>query len=678
MISSRALFVSGFLVLVFVLLSAKLFTIQIGRHEYFSLVADRQQNKPLTVKAERGLIKDVNGEVLCYTEDNISFYADRRMMTPQRVDSICSSFMRVFGNPKEYYKKLIDEGINNVCLEKKVPMEKALMLKKIVVEGLKSEQDFTRVYPYGSLASHVLGYVRNEHNSLKGVEGIEKIYDKSLTGTDGNFVYERDVLGRILSVDEKQSQSAVSGNTVFLTINKTYQKILEEELAKGLQKFGGESAVGIIMNPNNGEILALANTPDFDPANYELFPDDARRDRAITDTYEPGSTMKPLTMSILFENNLVKENEVINTENGRYDFKNVKIFDDHKHDQLTVRGIIEQSSNIGMAKLSARIPDEMLYKYLRDYGFSSLTTVDLPSEAEGFLRKPTNFSAVSKAFISFGYEIAVTPLQLINAYCALINGGTLMKPYIVKTVVDHLGKVVEENHPQKIRSLISKSTSDEMKSLMVGVVENGTGTAAQLDNVLVGGKTGTSQRLVNNNYSAGSHNATFVGFFPADNPQVICLIVVHAPKIGQYGGVVSAPIFHEVAKRMVETDLNLVPNKKKIERKQTLVDQLIADLKSDTKQKTDKKTFMDLSQKKFEGAKQRIVITGNKYEMPNLMNQSMRDAIARLNELGIQYKMNGTGKVVWQSLEPGSKITPGTLCSIKCEPTLKKINMSVN
>jgi cell division protein FtsI (penicillin-binding protein 3) len=475
-ISSRVLIVACAFFLVFVLLVAKLFTIQIGKHEYFALVADRQQNKPEIIKAERGLIKDANGEILCYTENNISFYADRRMMTPARVDSICSAFERVFGKSKQYYKKLIDEGVNNVCLEKKVPMDKALLLNKTVVEGLKSEQDFTRVYPYGSLASHILGYVRNEHGEIKGIEGIEKTYNKTLTGIDGNAIYERDVLGRILSVNDKLTQPAVTGNTVNLTVNKTYQKILEEELGKGLQKFGGESAVGIIMNPNTGEILALANSPDFDPANYDLFPDNARRDRAITDTYEPGSTMKPIVMSILLDNKLVKENEVINTENGRYVLNGVKIFDDHKSGQLTVREIISKSSNIGMSKLSARIPDETLYKYLRDFGFSSLTTIDLPSEEEGMLKKPKDFTPViSKAFMSFGYEVAVTPLQLLSAYCSIINGGTLWKPFLVKSVVDHTGKIVEENQPKKIRTTIEKATSDKIKSMMIDVVEKGTG-----------------------------------------------------------------------------------------------------------------------------------------------------------------------------------------------------------
>lgn len=673
MINSRALIITGFLLLVFVLLIAKLFTIQISKHEYYSLIAERQQNKPQSVKAERGTIKDANGEVLSYTMDNISFYVDRRMMTPQRVDTIVSVFSRVFGKQKEFYKKLIDDGFTNICLEKKISMDKAFQIKKNVIEGLFSEEDFTRIYPYGSLASHVLGYVNRD---MVGVEGIEKIYENELTGTDGMYTYERDVLGRILSIDENISKAAVTGNNINLTINKTYQKILEEELSTGLQKYSGQSAVGIIMNPNTGEILALANLPDFDPANYELFPADSRRNRAITDTYEPGSTIKAISMSILFDRELAKENEVIDTENGTFVYKNVKIQDTHKYENLTVRQVLEQSSNIGMAKLSERIDDETLYKYLRDFGFSNATSVDLPGEANGLLKKPGSFSAVTKSFVSFGYEIAVTPLQMITAYSAIVNGGTLLQPFILKSITDINGKTIIQNQTKKIRTVIEKSTSNLIKDFMVGVVEHGTGIEAQLPDVLVGGKTGTSQLLVNKSYSSRQHNSSFIGYFPADNPKVICFILINAPQVGQYGGLVAAPIFREVAKRMIETDLSLAPNKKKIERKQNLIDQLVADIK--TAPKTKSISFSNIGDKSLTNISTRKIYSENSTTMPNLINQSMRDAIAQLNEIGMQYKVVGTGKVVWQNLEPGSNIVPGSICLIKCEPLLKKVSAGTN
>ena len=661
--------ITGILLIVLIILVLKLFTIQVTKHEYYTRIAETQQYKPQTVKAERGLIKDVNGEVLSYTFSNVSFFVDRRMLDNKKIDAIAKVFSKEIGKTKSFYVNLIKSTRKTVCIESKVPMQQANRLKKFVIDGLTYQEDFSRVYPYGNSASHILGYV--DKKSGTGIEGIEKIYNEKLTGTDGYFIYERDVLGRILSVNEDMSTAPIGGNTINLTVNKTYQKIIEEELTNGLQKFGGESAVGIIMNPNTGEILALANLPDFDPANYNLAEANSRRNRAITDTYEPGSTMKSITMSILFDQKLVVENEPVDTENGSYKYKGVTIYDSHKSGILTVRGVLEQSSNIGMAKLAERLDAEVFYKYLRDFGFSNKSSFDLPSEAEGLLKLPKNFTGITKAFMSYGYELAVTPLQMIAAYSAIINGGNLYQPFIVKSVTDHSGKVIEEKQPEKIRSVISPATSTKMKDLMVGVVEHGSGTAAMLTDVLVGGKTGTSQRLVNNSYSSSSHNSSFIGFFPAENPTVIIYVLVNSPSRGQYGGLVAAPIFHDVAKRMIESDVNLVKEKEQIPRDNKLMDQLIADLK--TAPKNNKRSYLNVAEKKETISNRKFYSSDT---MPNLANKSMRDAIAQLNTMKMKWKVNGIGKVVWQSIEPGTQLAPGTICILKCEPAIKKVKQS--
>jgi len=660
MINYRALIILGLSFLFFIALLVKLYTIQVINNEFYLLKAQAQQNKPQIAKAERGIIKDRNGEILCFTRDNISFYVDTRMMNEKRVDTIAKVFSKVFGKSQKYYRDIIENGVRNVCLEKKVPMDKALILKKLVVDGLYYTEDFSRVYPYGKLASHILGYVDRE---LNGIAGIEKVFDTTLRGTDGYFVFQKDVLGRIISLDEKNSKPPKPGKNLILTINKTYQNILEEELEKGLQKYEGESAVGIIMNPNTGEILALSNIPDYDPNNYKDFSIDVLRNRAITDTYEPGSTIKSLILSILFDLNLTKENEVINTENGKYVFRNVRITDSHPFNSLTVRQILEQSSNVGISKLSTRISDEIFYKYLRDYGFSNYTSIELPGEADGTLKMPINFTPYTKAFMSFGYELSVTPLQMITAYSALINGGVLMKPFLVKAITDNKDSLIEEIKPVKIRNVISQKTSELMRNLLVGVVEHGTGKEAQLENVLVGGKTGTSQKLVNGSYTSAKHNSSFIGFFPADNPQIICLILVNAPKVGKYGGFVAAPIFKNVAKRILDADLNLVPVRKKINRTNNLIEELIT--KADDKP-SNEKSFFNLSENKNDSKEKKKFFLANKNVMPNLINRSMRDAIAILNEIGLNYKIIGTGKIVSQSIEPGTTLDKNSICYLKC------------
>lgn len=669
MINKRALILTGFILIAFIALIIKLYSIQVVNNEYYSLIAERQQNKPQTVKAERGIIKDRNGEVLSFTRDNISFFVDTRMMSAKKIDSIASIFSSTFGKEKDSYREIINKGVRNVCLEKKVSMDKALQIKNHVIEGLYYEEDYSRVYPYGSLASHILGYVDPK---LNGVDGIEKVYDDKLTGNDGYYVIEKDVMGRIISVNDNNSKVPASGNNLTLTINKTYQQILEEELTRGLTKYEGESALGILMDPNTGEIFALSNVPNYDPANYELFPNEIRRNRILTDTYEPGSTMKSITMSILFDQHLANPNEIIDTENGTYYYKSAKISDTHPYTKLTVREILEQSSNVGISKLSFRIPDDILYRYLRDFGFGNITSIDLPGEAPGLLKRPKNFSALTKPFLSFGYEISVTPLQMIAAYCALINGGILLQPFILKEITDSKGNTVSKTQPNKIRNVIDKSTSDLIKAIMVGVVENGTGKTAQLDDVVVGGKTGTAQQLVDKSYTTKRHNSSFIGFFPANNPKLIGLVLVNAPKVGKYGGLVAAPIFREVARRIIDADLALVPDKKKIERNNSIADQFIAEFKSAPV--STGKNYMNIAPKNENKNRVRINISESRTTMPNLINSSLRDAVVQLNELGLEYKISGTGKVVSQSIEPGKTFSPGDTCLVKCEP-VKKTNM---
>ncbi|MDF1610871.1 MAG: penicillin-binding protein [Stygiobacter sp.] len=670
MINSRVIIVAGFLFIVLIVLILKLFTIQINKHEYYVRVAENQQYNPRDVKAERGLIKDINGEVLCYTFNSISFFVNKNLIKGNKekvIETIASKFSNELGKSKEYYINLIKNGKNNICIERKVPLEKAINLKHFYVDGLSYEEDFSRIYPYGNTASHILGFVNKEG---KAEEGLEKFYDKYLRGQDGKLIYEKDVLGRIISLDEKLSINPENGNSLILTINKNYQKILEEEIKNGLEKYGGESAVGIIMNPNTGEILALANSPDFDPTNFNNVKPENRKNRAITDPIEPGSTMKPLTFSILFEETNTNENEIVNAENGTYSYKNVKIYDSHKYSDLTVAQVLQISSNIGTAKLSERLDKDIFYKYLRDFGFSNKTAVDLPSESEGRMTLPKNFTGITKAFMSFGYELLVTPLQLTTAYCALVNGGNLYKPFIVKKIVDKNGNTIEEKEPQKIRTVISQKTSERIKKLMIDVVEKGTGTAAQLPDVLVGGKTGTSQRLVDNSYSSSHHNSSFIGFFPAENPKFVIYILLNSPTKAQYGGLVAAPIFHDVAKRIIESDPNLITNKKKIKHDEKLIDQLIADLKSAPKTT---RSYLNVPEIKEEKKNRVFKKTDT---IPNLINNSMRDAIAKLNALGIKWKVVGTGKVVWQSLEPGSPFSKNDVCFIKCENSTKKINQN--
>lgn len=663
MINSRALLIILIIFAFLIVLVLRLFSIQITDHKMYTKMAERQQNNSYMVKSERGKILDRNNEVLAYTNNDVSLFVDTRMADKNERVRIAEKFAEVFRKDNNYYLDLMNSGNKNICLEKKVPKEKEMMFRDFRSSSLFITEDFSRVYPYGSLLAHTLGYVDID---CRGVNGAEKKFEDLLQGKDGIRYIEKDSFGRLVSVDDKLSIDPVSGMNVQLTIDKAYQKILEDELKSGVKKYNGESAIGIIMDPNTGEILALSNLPDYDPANYNLFDDAHRRNRSITDTYEPGSTIKPIILSMLFDNNLVKQSDLINTENGKYYIGNTKITDTHRHNYLTVRGVLDQSSNIGMAKLSALISPDVFYKFLRAYGFGVQTGIDLPGESKGRLKKPNNYTKISKAFMSFGYEISVTPVQLITALSATVNGGTLYQPFITKTISDNQGNIIKKNNPVRIRSVISKSTSDLLKDMMVSAVEDGTGKLARLDNVVVGGKTGTSQKFIDGSYSSDYYNSSFFGFLPVDQPKLICLIIVSSPKIGKYGGQVAAPIFKNIMERIVEADLDLVPEEQIINRDKMFVENLLKEIESASNE--DYFTASNIP----EIADPAVNTNSRRIpgKMPDLSGLALRDAMTALNNYGIQYKVEGNGRVASQSILPGSSLLHSDVVLIKCE--LKK------
>ena len=662
--NNRALVVTISLMAAFIGLVIQLFAVQIGNHDKYKAKADRQQNTIYTVKAERGIIYDRNMEILAYTKDDVSLFADARMLnrSPKKRKKVAVALSKVFNKKPEEYINKIKRSKKNVCLERKISKEKALILNNLVVDGFYKVEDFTRIYPYGNITSHILGFVDN--NSV-GRAGLEKMYNDLLKGKDGKLDVENDVIGRTVSIDYDNSIPSVPGDSFILTLNKVYQKILVNELKAGVGKYKGKSGIGIIANPKTGEILALANIPDFDPRNYNKVSDFVRRNRALTDTYEPGSTMKSIVLSIMLDKGIVRESDIVNTENGKYKIKGAWIRDTHKHKYLTVRGVLEQSSNIGMVKLSEKINNRDFYKGLRDFGFGNLTSIDMLGETKGYLKKPNQFSGVSKAFISHGYEISATPIQMIMAYSALVNGGYLLEPRILKEIVDAKGNIKSEYETKKIRKVISEETSQIIKNIMVGVVEHGTGKNAQLENVYVGGKTGTAQKLIKGRYSSKYYNSSFIGFFPAEDPQIICLILVDSPEIGRYGGQVAAPIFRNVAKKILDIDFSIKRSKNKIERS-TLINQFMTSVEKGNED-SDDILLMNYAEENKSVKKKKIL----KNIMPNLKSKTLREAISILSDLNIKYRIEGHGRVVRQSIKRGTPLSKGMSCLIKCSSNKK-------
>lgn len=659
---NRLLIIIFLIVTVFSVIIIRLANIQLLHSEEYKYYAQKQQTATEKINADRGFIFDRDSVLLAYNKNDVNFFVDLTMTKENDIEKISKVFSNEFGLPKEHYLNLLKSNKKRVYIEKKVSPAKALKLKSIKINGLNYEDSPTRIYQFKNFASHLLGYT-NLNNS--GVEGIEKYYENNLKGVDGSRVILKDAIGNMITVVDEAAQPSQSGDNVFLTIKKNYQIILEEELRNGLKNCGGDYAVGILMNPNNGEILALANMEDFDPNQYYMFSDTIRRNKILTDTYEPGSTFKAITLSALIDKNLCDENEMINTENGNYKFKNILIKDTHPSKYLNVKNVFTQSSNIGMSKLSQKIEKETFYLYLRNFGFGNSTNINLPSESKGHLKNPSAWSDYTKSSISFGYEISITAMQLISAYAAIINGGLLFQPQLVNKIVDFQNRIKMQNQPILVRRVLNEQTSSKMKELMRAVVEEGTGKKAKLNYVSAGGKTGTSRKLYNGKYSTSFYNASFVGFFPVESPQYICLIVVNSPTLNSYyGGDVSAPIFKNVAERIIKFDENLNYLQTYLQQKQ---------------EKENVKTVFtsnnDSKELEYHAQENRNNLVPAEFDfnnlnikqMPNLKGISIRDGIKILTKLNVKFEVSGSGIISSQSIEPGTKIYKGMKCSIKCE-----------
>lgn len=649
--NTRALIVILSILIFFLVLVFKLFDVQIIKSEELKYFAERQQMKVEKITPERGVIYDRNNVLLAYNRNDVSFYLDLRMASDIDKRKVAEKFSSVFGKSVNHYLKVMEQSPKTICIEKKAPGEKAIQLKNFRAAGFFQRDDPTRIYHYKNLASHVLGYLNEEYS---GVNGIEKTFDEELKGEEGIRLVEKNAVGGVITVSEEQTKYSVPGNNIYLTIKRSFQSVLEEELKKGVTEFNASSAIGIIMDPGNGEILAVANMNDYDPNNFWQYSDDARRNKILTDTYEPGSTFKAVTLAALLDQQLCRESEVIDVENGRYSFRNANITDTYRHEKLTVKGVFEQSSNIGMAKLTQRMQDDSFYKYLRGFGFGNVTTLNLPGEIKGNLKKPNEWSALTKTFMSFGYEIAVTPIQLITAYSSIVNGGILYKPQIVKKITDYNGKVISLIEQKEIRRVISEETSEKMKKLLASVVENGTGKNAKLSYVSVGGKTGTSKKVVNGRYTS-DYNSSFVGFFPAEDPKIICLILANSPKVGKYGSAVAAPIFKRIAERLIELEPQLLNPSPRINEMKK-VEIVYANNLESVERSSD-----NIKVKTFENIEIKSGI------MPDLTGSSLRDAITILTKLGVKYKVNGSGRIVSQSINAGEKLTKGIVCIIECK-----------
>jgi len=536
----------------------RLYYIQIINHQRFAEQAHRAQIRRIRISPPRGIIYDRNLEKLSINIPSYSLYANpKKIYHPKEVARKLSPLLKI--STSELLKKL-NKKKDFVWLKRKLPLASKKRIDELCIKGINFVEESKRFYPQGKLASSVLGFVGVDN---QGLAGIEFSCDKQLQGEKGDLLVMKDALGYQIPLTKEFLKNPVPGKNVVLTIDSIIQSIVEEELSRALKEKKAKSAEALFMNPQNGEIIALANKPDYNPNHYFDYTLFERKNRLIQSIYEPGSTFKTITAAALLEEKLVNLQE--NIYCGTFTIANHTFYDWKKFDKnLTFSQIIQNSSDVGTIKLAQRMKKELFYRYICLAGFGKKTGIELPGEEKGIVRPPSSWSSIDLPCISIGQGIAVTPIQMVTALSSLINGGKLLKPYIVKYISAPDGKIITKNNPYTVRKIISPSTSQEIRILLSKVVEGGTGIRAGIEGYTMGGKTGTAQVPLSDKkgYAQNRYIASFMGFAPVDSPEIAGIVIIKEPTGGHWGGEVAAPVFARIMKRSLPY-LNILPKKKR-------------------------------------------------------------------------------------------------------------------
>ena len=694
---------------VFIAILANLVRVQLIDSEKYKTAARKQYENKFVIAPFRGLIFDRNMNVLVSNSYELSFAADPNMVTD--AEKTAEIFSHTFGKSKdEYLQKLNAPNTSFIYLEKKVDAANVNGIDTLEIPGIIVLKEPKRIYSYGSLASQVIGFTNAEN---KGQTGIELSMDNVLSGKEGFVIMQRDGKGNNRPSMEFPKKDAENGNNIVLTIDMNVQRFAEEELAAGVKEFNADGGKAVIMSVKTGEIIAMCSYPTFDPNKITIQDTVGMKNAVISDIYEPGSTFKIISAAASLEENIENKNSIIQTESIS-EVKGIGITDVHSSKSMTFQEVLEQSSNVGFGKIALKIGSERFYKYSRDFGFGIYSGVELPGENKGLLKRPIDFSSFSLPYMSIGYEVLVNAMQISNAYAAVANKGMMMKSYIVKKETTSGGETIFENKPNQLRQVISESTSKNLTELLTGVVERGTGTDAKIEGVRVAGKTGTSQRLVDGKYSSNSHNASFVGFLPAEDPKILITVILNNPKSGEfYGGKVAAPIFRRIAQKIVNfagegnTDFSRFSNvsfnpsqtdNKPVEVDSKFVVPNVMNLKLETaagileesglkfeiinesnaaqssgvvivtSQQPEANTSLDA----VSGLIVKLIVKNTEVnddrllEVPDVRGLSIRKGMNKIHAGGFEVAIDGSGKIIDQTPAPGTRQLPGSKILIYC------------
>ncbi len=652
------------------LLAWRAANLQVTERQRLESLARDQYLRQVTLPGKRGAIHDRRGGALAATVEVDSIYIDpSELPEPEQAAQKLAKVLKLDAGK---LAKSFSGGRQFAWIKRRVTPQEVEAVKKLGLPGIAFAKEPRRFYPQRELASHVLGFAGVDG---EGLEGVERAFDHLLKGRPQPLAGLRDARGRALLVDGVVPAQELEGSSVTLTIDRAIQYQAEKTLAAAVEKAQASSGIAVVLDPLTGEILALANVPTFNPNDPSRAKRPAMRNRALTDQFEPGSTMKIFTIAAALEEKAVKPTETFFAEKGRYKIGRHTIHDHGSYEWIDVGKVMQVSSNIGTAKIAEKLGKEKLAAYHRAFGFGERPGTGLHGEARGMLPFPRG--GIELATQSFGQGLATSALQIASAAGAVANGGVLMRPLLVSKVVDPTGAVVYERGPEKLRQVISQKTAAEVLSMMQRVVQkDGTAPLARMDDYLVAGKTGTAQKPdPGGGYSADKRTASFIGVVPADRPRLVILVVIDEPKTDVYGGIVAAPAFKEIA-QFALAHLGVPPS--------AGAKPVFAAQKQDEPDFSANRARMlgafaaaaarasevapalpegDLIVEPREGDPRVTVV-------PDVHGMSARAAVKTLAAAYLEPSLDGSGKAVRQNPPPGSAVQRGSRVAVKLESRL--------
>ena len=673
--------VLALLALLPVFIVGQILRVHIGDGAELKEQGERQASSFVTIPAMRGVIFDRAGRTLAVNAPRYDLALDptTRGFTPAVAGSFFERLSKLTGESRVRIERRVNgrRSPQYVLLARNLSERQKEEIDGWDVPGLILTERHARRYTYEEAAAHVLGFVDTDG---RGIAGVELQYDEFLRGEDGRRAVKRDRLGMLKASVGGQVVDPHHGESIVLTIDLVRQAILEEELARGVADAGARWGTAVAIDPHTGAILAMASAPTYNPNRASSYRDDVRRLHAITDRMEPGSTFKLVSAVAALEQGVISLSDTIDTGNGSAVFGGRTMRDTRAHGRISFEDAIAVSSNVGTASTILKVDDGAFYQYVRNFGFGLPTFVDLPGEVSGTLPNPRNWNRTSKTSMSIGYAIDATPLQIVTAYAALANGGLLVQPHIVAERRDVTGRTTWTVPMDSVRRAFDAETARSLIPAFEKAVTEGTARQAQIEGMKVAGKTGTARKVQDGAYVSGAYRASFVGFFPADEPAVAMIVVMDEPRTSVYGGVVAAPVFQRTAQRWLATLPEVADH---VAPRDTLPDFLPVEVEDFTGKPAavatarlsarnlqvawpdEQQAFLPVSsqlpapgERTVPLDRTRITLTDTRNDtdpqMPDLTGLTAREAMYWLRAMDVDVRIEGSGTVIRQSPQAGA------------------------